>query len=347
MLEFADKFTQIFRKDTRMNPQRFLTRLKAFSSLTICLLLSSAALGHNQVVVVPLDSEKTPVNSSDEIDSIENVLVVAKSGGDFSTLAAAMDSISTASESNPFLIFISPGEHVLSSRIEMKEHVYIQGSGREVTKIISTIPGNVGSTFLGNRNSSISSLSVFQRTTVSYPTPVILSCSGLCPIIENVEFEITDSSFVVPTTAINFDTGSVDITDSKIISTGREDLSCAVTGLMAFGTIKDSELRSTGSAICAEIDFSITIDRSSLEAARHAIEINTGIELQESIQVRWSELRGGLVAVKNSDRDPYEELILFSSQIGGGKLTEGANIVCVNSVSSSGDALNADCSTSE
>ena len=64
-----------------------------------------------------------------------NVVVVAKSGGDFNTITAALDSISDASETNPYLVKIMPG--VYTETVTMKEFVDLEGSGVQATKIMS------------------------------------------------------------------------------------------------------------------------------------------------------------------------------------------------------------------
>ncbi len=63
----------------------------------------------------------------------DNVIVVAKSGGDFTSIQAALDSITTASDTNRFLVWVAPG--VYQERVTMKPYVDIQGAGELTTKI--------------------------------------------------------------------------------------------------------------------------------------------------------------------------------------------------------------------
>lgn len=68
-----------------------------------------------------------------------NVIIVATSGGDFTDPVQAMESITNASATNPYLIKIMPGIYDLGvTTILAKGYVDIEGSGKNVTKLIST-----------------------------------------------------------------------------------------------------------------------------------------------------------------------------------------------------------------
>lgn len=67
----------------------------------------------------------------------DNVVIVAQSGGDFTSIQAALDSIVDASASNRYLVYIAPG--VYTESVIMESFVDIQGSGELTTKI--TQPG--------------------------------------------------------------------------------------------------------------------------------------------------------------------------------------------------------------
>jgi pectin methylesterase-like acyl-CoA thioesterase len=70
-----------------------------------------------------------------------HVVWVAKSGGNFTSVQAALASITTNSASQPYVIKIAPGAYVEAGGIAMKDHVDLEGSGTDNTTITCACAG--------------------------------------------------------------------------------------------------------------------------------------------------------------------------------------------------------------
>ncbi|MEM7118312.1 MAG: pectinesterase family protein, partial [Chloroflexota bacterium] len=68
-----------------------------------------------------------------KVEPLDNVINVAKSGGDFTTITDALNAITDASATNPYLIRVAPG--IYQEQINLKSYVDIQGSGETNTTI--------------------------------------------------------------------------------------------------------------------------------------------------------------------------------------------------------------------
>jgi hypothetical protein len=73
---------------------------------------------------------------AEKVKGYANVVVVAKSGGDDTSVQAAIDSITDAAADNPYLVWVAPG--VYQEQVTMKPYVHLQGAGQEATVITST-----------------------------------------------------------------------------------------------------------------------------------------------------------------------------------------------------------------
>ncbi|HIJ88792.1 MAG TPA: hypothetical protein HPP97_14135 [Desulfuromonadales bacterium] len=115
-----------------------------------------------------------------------NVVVVAKSGGDFTDPIAAVASITDASDENPYLVQIMPGVYDLSGTIVMNNNIELVGSGEAVTKLRQQTSA---ATIFFNQTlpskASVKNLSVEVLVTPNDQGSII-ELGGASPIIEKV-----------------------------------------------------------------------------------------------------------------------------------------------------------------
>jgi hypothetical protein len=87
-----------------------------------------------------------PAGFADGVDGIEvaNVVVVATSGGDFTDIQSAIDSITDAADANPYVIRVGPGVYDIgATAVTMKPHVSLAGSGIGATVVTGNPSGDL------------------------------------------------------------------------------------------------------------------------------------------------------------------------------------------------------------
>ena len=75
-------------------------------------------------------------DSNDFQGKYAQTVVVAESGGDSTSVQAALDSITDASDNKRYLVWVAPGTY--NERVQMKSFVDIEGSGELATKITAS-----------------------------------------------------------------------------------------------------------------------------------------------------------------------------------------------------------------
>ena len=67
--------------------------------------------------------------------NLGQVITVAKEGGDFLNPISAIKSITDASKTKPYIVYMAPGVYKLKETLRIKPYVSLVGSGRHVTII--------------------------------------------------------------------------------------------------------------------------------------------------------------------------------------------------------------------
>jgi hypothetical protein len=98
-----------------------------------------------------------------------NVIVVARSGGDFAAVQKALNSITDNSPTNRYLVWVAPGTY--TETVTMKQYVDIEGAGEMVTRIVSAGGAN-SATLFGASNAELRYLTVESTASPAYATAI-------------------------------------------------------------------------------------------------------------------------------------------------------------------------------
>jgi hypothetical protein len=125
--------------------------------------------------------------------SYANVIVVAQSGGDYSSVAAALSSISSPSASNRYLVWIAPGVYPETDLAHVRPYVHLRGAGPNVSVITSArtggAPGEAAATARLDDNGRISDISLRNTGTGAFGIGIWSSNATRTTLIDNVVAE--------------------------------------------------------------------------------------------------------------------------------------------------------------
>jgi hypothetical protein len=133
--------TQALEADVFDQPKRYLRVWFSSDSSTF-----SQLTPDTRVTAVPYALKAQEAVDADTVDGLhaselgtdyQNMVIVAKSGGDHTSVQTAIDSITDAAAGNAYLVWVAPGAYV--EQVTMKPYVHLQGAGQEVTIISSNI----------------------------------------------------------------------------------------------------------------------------------------------------------------------------------------------------------------
>ncbi len=106
---------------------------------------------------------------AERVRGYAGVVSVAKSGGDYTSVQAAIDSITDAAADTPYLVWVAPGMY--EEQVTMKPYIHLQGAGQDTTVISSTVGGEgfppTEATLVLTRNTSLRDLTVGNSGTLT------------------------------------------------------------------------------------------------------------------------------------------------------------------------------------
>ena len=306
-----------------------------------------------------------------------NVVIVSTSGGDFTGVQAALDSITDASATNPYLIRIGPG--VYEGKVVMKPFVDIEGSGTGIT----TLTSNGGAVVNGLGNATVS----FDPGDQSTPAEIrdLTIVSDRLATGEAVGLEVANdqnSAFrgrhleiradgVDAARAVQFLDARSSFADSTANAVAAGPGSEAV-GIYAAGSetgpIVDTvtvEARNAASNSAISVAFTVDVELRNVDAfATGSDSVGLRVEFGSPVTVNDSRIEGALDAVRVAD--PSSAVINDSLLTGrvavvptsgapatgqlliGGSAVDGSpsgNVTCRTSHTPTLDPLGADCTT--
>jgi pectin methylesterase-like acyl-CoA thioesterase len=98
-----------------------------------CLALALVAVAGRVFLAAPDTPTWAAAFKNAEPQRYQNVVVVARSGGDFTSVQEALNSITDNSPTNRYLVWVAPG--IYTETATMKSFVDFEGAGELVTKI--------------------------------------------------------------------------------------------------------------------------------------------------------------------------------------------------------------------
>ena len=178
----------------------------------LCFWLSSAAQAEDRVVVIPMGSAKP----------LQNVVTVAKGNGKFTDPVAAVNSITDATATNPYLVLIAPGIYTLTTTLVMKPYVDISGSGENITKLTGAIssatPDATSAIVKGANHTTLSNLSISNTGSNLYSLGIYTTGLGFSAQLQQVLTTATGGTYNVG--IFNTTSSSPIMTGVNIIASG-------------------------------------------------------------------------------------------------------------------------------
>ncbi len=153
----------------------------------------------------------------------KNMVVVSPDGGDFTSVQAALDSITDNASTNKYLIWVGPGTY--TERVTMKPWVDIEGAGEQVTRITFTgSPDFSTGTVVGVSNAALRALTVENTGGSAYATA--LYNLGASPSL--VQVSLTASGGTSSTYGVFNTFGSPTMTNVTAMASGASPNNVAI-----------------------------------------------------------------------------------------------------------------------
>lgn len=263
--------------------------MKTYLFSLILLLFTSTAMAQNKVVVVPLFSSAVP---------IENIVTVGLDNADFTSPAAAVNSITDATFLRPYLVFIGPGTYTIQpNQLIVQPNIHLVGSGVGATILRG---------FFGNSSASSSAVvrlegnsaggSVLRDLTINQFGSATAISSGVYTegfsTIDNVEINVRSNG--VSNFGVFSETATLEISNSAINIQNASFQNVGIRAIDGTHNYNNLEIDVAGSIFTAAIqtdDAEIALDRVNA-TSRSATNTNAlwGLFIRDSsVDVNFSQ----------------------------------------------------------
>jgi len=270
-----------------------------------------------------------PAGFADGVDdgTYQNVVIVAKSGGDFTSIQAALDSISDASDSNHYLVWVAPG--VYTERVTMKPYVDIEGAGELATKITFTgsTSGSTG-TVVGANNAELRFLTVENTGGARYATAIYNNNAS--PRLTHVTASASGGD---ENRGVDNHSSAPTMTDMVISVKGVNSINVGVANSVSSpATIRGSTISASGGSDNRGVDnhsSSATIQGSTISASDGNLNwgvINFAFSGSYTVTVSNCQVMGSTNTINNDAE--YTTLIGASQLSGGAVFLGGGTVTC-------------------
>jgi hypothetical protein len=167
-----------------------------------------------------------------------NVITVATSGGDFSSVAAATDSIADAAADNPYLVRVMPGVYVETDLVQVKSFVHLQGSGPNATILTSARSADVANSSAATVRlddaGQISDITVRHTGTGTFGIALYSQETSRSTVVDNVHAEVVGAGGLVHFAAY-WNDAEATIRNSTLFAAGATGFGTGINA--AFGSV--------------------------------------------------------------------------------------------------------------
>ena len=258
-------------------------------------------------------------NPSVSAENLENVITVSASGGDFTSVTSALNSISNATESNPYLIKVGPGTYSVRAQIRMKPFVTLRGSGRNLTFLTGRIRNSADSVLVSVGESLVSDLSIETIRNFNFPARAAVEClpNGPCGVLERINIR-SEPHPSTPTPGVGVLLNQNDTTpilllkDVNIVALKDQGESFGVSAIESSMRIENSRISGRTEAIQSFFGLGFSVIDSFLSGG---IDFSSAFVVSSQVTISDSEFtRSGIFQF---DIESVEDRILISNSFFG------------------------------